>query len=236
MQLALSVGAMLGIGGGAAATGGSLMAVAGIAGATTWVPAAALGAGTLTAAAGGGATLAGILSTVGSVAGTVATVVSPFMGIGQSVLGTIAQGRLTSYAAAARMRQGETEATEARIEELNAASQANRDKIAAEDEATRINRVLAATVAEQAAAYASGGVSIGSGTPQQARRDAQRTANEDLTVNRGNANAKVTAWGQRAWAARMRAGNAMTAAREDVRGMWGNFALDTLNRGIPGIF
>jgi hypothetical protein len=185
---------------------------------------AALGIG-----GGSAAAAAGTAASVGSIAATVGSVI----GIGSSIVGMIAQGAMTAYQAAAAMRQGQAAAHEARIEEINASLQASRDKVAAEDEALRINRALAETIGDQAVAYAAAGISLGSGTPVEARREARRRANEDLSISRSNQASRTAAWGQRVWAARARAANAMASARDQAVGAWGDFAIDTLNRGLP---
>ena len=182
MELALSLAASLGIGGGTAAAG-----AAGVAG-----------------AAGG-----------------------------SSLLLNIAQGTLTAFSAAASIGAGFAAKGQARIEEISAGMEADREKIAADDEAIRINRAAAEVIGDQAAAYAAGGVDLSSGTPVVARQKARERANEDLQVNRANRNAAVAAWNQRALAARAR-GNAAVAqgfvgAATDIAG----FGMDVAKRGGP---
>lgn len=152
---------------------------------------------------------------------------------GSSFMTSILQGTLTAFKAAASIGQGMAARNEARIEELGAAAQASREKIAADDEATRISRALAETIGEQSIAYAAAGIDLGSGTPAQARAEAQKRANEDLSINRSNRNAKVAAWNQRALAARSRGRSAMMAGFMNGGADIAGFGLDLADRGGP---
>lgn len=152
---------------------------------------------------------------------------------GSSLLLSIAQGTLTAFSAASSIGAGLAARSDARVEELGIAAQASRDKIAADDEAVRINRAMAQTVGDQAAAFAAAGIALGSGTPTQARQEARRQANEDFAMNRSNRNANAAAWAQRGYAARRRGENAFAAGVTGAIGDVAGFAVDTLNRGGP---
>jgi len=152
---------------------------------------------------------------------------------GSSLLSTIVQGGLTAFSAAASIAQGVAGKSEAKVEELNAAAGADREKLAGEDEALRINRALAESIGEQAVAFAAAGIDLSSGTPAQARETAQKRANEDLNINRSNTDTKVAAWNSRAYAARARGKAAMASGIVGAIGDVGNFAMDVADRGGP---
>lgn len=208
MELAVSLGSLLGIGGAGAA--GAISATLPMAG------------GTLGSA---GAISAALPMAGGTLATGAAT--------GGSLMQSILQGTLTAFSAASSIGQGIAARGEARLEELGAAAQASREKIAADDEATRINRALAEVIGEQSIAYAAAGIELGSGTPVQAREEARRRANEDLNINRSNRNAKVAQWNQRAWAARSRGQNAFLAGLMNAGMDLASYGLDLVNRGGP---
>jgi hypothetical protein len=152
---------------------------------------------------------------------------------GSSLLSTIVQGGLTAFSAAAAIGQGVAGKSEARVEELNAAAGASREKVSGEDEAMRINRALAESIGEQAVAFAAAGIDLSSGTPLQAKDTARQRANEDLNINRANTSAKVAAWNSRAYAARARGRAAMASGIAGAVGDIGGYGLDVINRGGP---
>lgn len=179
--------------------------------------------------AGGTLGTAGAISTALPMAGgTLATAAS-----GGSLMQSILQGTLTAFSAASSIGQGIAARDAARMEELGAAAQASRDKIAADDEAMRINRALAEVIGEQSVAYAAAGIELGSGTPVQARQEARRRANEDLNINRSNRNAKVAQWNQRALAARSRGQNAFLTGLMNAGADLASYGLNLVNRGGP---
>lgn len=154
-------------------------------------------------------------------------------GGGSSLLTSIVQGGLTAFSAASAISQGIAAKSAARVDQLSAAAEASREKVAADDEAIRINRAIAETVGEQSLAFAAAGIDLSSGTPLAARQQARQRANEDLSTNRFNRNSRVAAWNQRALAARQRGKMAMAAGQLGALSDVGNFALDVMNRGGP---
>lgn len=181
-----------------------------------------LAAGSFLGIGGGGTAAAG----AGAAAGAAGAAAG-----GSSLLSTIVQGGLTAFSAAASIGAGVAARSEARVEELSASSQASQEKIAADDEAVRLNRAMAEAIGEQAVAYAAAGIDISSGTPMQARQKAKERANEDLNINRANRSAKVAAWNSRAYAARSRGKAAMASGLAGAVGDIGGYGLDVLNRG-----
>jgi hypothetical protein len=174
---------------------------------------------------GGGTAAAGTAA-----AGTAAAGAGAAAG-GSSLLATIVQGGLTAFSAASALAGGVAAKSEAKIEEISAGAAASREKIAAEDEAVRINRAMAEAVGSQAVAYAAAGIDLSSGTPAMAKQEARRRANEDFTTNRSNRNYRVAQWNQRAMAARRRGQAAYATGIASAVGDLGGYAVDVINRG-----
>ncbi|RWE91348.1 hypothetical protein [Mesorhizobium sp.] len=176
-----------------------------------------------------GSQLLGAVGVTGATAGGAAAGAAG----GSSLLSTIVQGGLTAFSAAAGIAQGVAGQSAAKVDELNAAAGADREKIAGEDEALRINRALAESIGEQAVAFAAAGIDLSSGTPLQARQTARQRANEDLNINRSNTSTNVAAWNSRAYAARARGRAAMASGVAGAIGDIGGFGLDVIDRGGP---
>lgn len=180
----------------------------------------------------GGTATTAATAVVPGIAGA-STIVPAAAASGGSLMTSILQGTLTAFSAASAIGQGIAARSEGEVEAAGAAAQASREKIAADDEAVRINRALAEVIGEQSIAYAAAGIELGSGTPARAREEAKRRANEDLNINRSNRNAKVAAWNQRAFAARSRGEMAQRTGALNAGAALAQYGLDVANRGGP---
>lgn len=132
-----------------------------------------LGSALLGQSATAGAAGAGAGAAAASVSGS--TALSVLQG-GLTVVGVL--GGLASAGATASQLEDE-----AAYERLRAGDA----QIEGEREAARLNRELLATVSNQTVAYAAGGVDLGSGSVQAARRRASKDAERELAVAENDA-------------------------------------------------
>lgn len=166
---------------------------------------------------GGGAAGAGAAGT--AVAGASSGVVGLLQGAGTvfSALTTIGSG-------AAAAAAGETEKNQQEFEAKN-------EFIAGRETSAALKAELARTVANQAVAFAAGGVDLGSVSVGQAKRQATEDAEKELS---SNANQTLTRFMQRRRMARIaqqRGDAAATSSLFAAGGQIADFGVDLLQRG-----
>lgn len=147
------------------------------------------------------------------------------LGATLSTLGTV--GGLFGTLASAQTSKGQS-ALEAKQAEFNA----KQEEIRGLEEANAIKADVAKALASANARGAASGISISSGSPVTASKEALRDAN--LALSTAGTNAKIRAESDRirAQLARQRGRNAVRAGTARAASILGNFAVDQQDRGV----
>lgn len=152
---------------------------------------------------GGSFTLGATLSTLGTVG---------------SLVGTLASGAAAKGQAAIEARQSEFNARQ--------------EEIRGQEEANAIKMDVAKALASANARGAASGISLSSGSPVTAQKEALRDANNALSTAGTNAKLRAETDRVRAQISRQRGRNAVRSGRAKASSILGNFAADQADRGV----
>lgn len=147
------------------------------------------------------------------------------LGATLSTLGTV--GGLFTTLSGAGAQAGIAEG-EAKINEFNA----KQEEIRGQEEANSIKRDVARAIASSNARGAASGISVSSGSPVQAQKQALRDADNALSTAGTNAKLRAETERVRAGLARQRSRNAIRSGKVGAASILGNFVNDQNDRGV----
>jgi hypothetical protein len=176
-----------------------------------------IGGGGSAAAAGGTAAAAGA---AGAAAG----------GVGSSAL-TLLQGAGSVFSALTTIGSGAAAYAAGQTEKNQQNFEATNEYISGKETSAALKAELARTVSNQAVAFAAGGVDLGSVSVGQAKAQATKDAEDELS---SNANSTLVRYMQRRRMAKLAAQRGQTAATASLFGAGGqiaDFGVDVLQRG-----
>jgi hypothetical protein len=180
-----------------------------------------------TAASAATATSAATAATAGLFTTVAAGATVPTFSIGAtlSTLGTAAS--IGSTIIGSQVTKGQA-AAEARQSEFNA----KQEEIRGLEEANAIKMDVARALASSNARGAASGVSISSGSPVTAQKEALRDANNALSTAGTNSKLRAETDRVRAQLSRSRGRNAVRSGYAKTASILGNFAVDQADRGV----